>query len=131
AVQLRGRQPDLVLQISCTLAGEPTHRPVMLAFDISNALGTPLMQALPSVEPFLHVGMPERKFRFEIKLPPVVPGEYWLTAWAGPHYAETFDSCSECVCFEVHDSPTPGRAFPHHPGHGFLVPACSYKELYE
>jgi lipopolysaccharide transport system ATP-binding protein len=131
AVQLGGRQPALVLQITCTFAGQPTHRPVMLAFDISNAHGTPLMQALPSVEPFLQAGAPERKFRFEIKLPPVVPGEYWLTAWAGPQYAETFDLCSECVSFEVHDSPTPGRAFPHHPDNGFLVPACSYKELYE
>jgi lipopolysaccharide transport system ATP-binding protein len=131
AVQLGGRQPALVLQITCTFAGQPTHRPVMLAFDISNAHGTPLMQALPSVEPFLQAGAPERKFRFEIKLPPVVPGEYWLTAWAGPQYAETFDFCSECVSFEVHDSPTPGRAFPHHPDNGFLVPACSYKELYE
>jgi lipopolysaccharide transport system ATP-binding protein len=131
AVQLGGRQPALVLQITCTFAGQPTHRPVMLAFDISNAHGPPLMQALPSVEPFLQASTPERTFRFEIKLPPLVPGEYWLSAWAGPQYAETFDFCSECVSFEVHDSPTPGRAFPHDSDHGFLVPACSYKELYE
>jgi lipopolysaccharide transport system ATP-binding protein len=131
AVQLIGRQPDLVLQITCTFRGEPTRRSVMVAFDISNALGTPLMQALPSVEPFLQVGTLERKFRFEIKLPPLVPGEYWLSAWAGPHYAETFDFRSECVSFEVHHPPIPGRTFPHHPDHGFLVPACSYKELYD
>jgi lipopolysaccharide transport system ATP-binding protein len=129
AVQLRGPQPDLVLQITCTFAGEPTHRPVMLAFDISNAFGTPLMQALPSVEPFLQVGSLERTFRFEIKLPPLVPGEYSVSAWAGPHNTETFDFCSECASFEISESPTPGRAFPHHPSHGFLVPPCTYVAL--
>ena len=80
AIQLVGSQPDLVLRIACTFDGSPLHRPAIVAFDISDALGAVLMQALPSVEPFIRACDLEQSFYFSVELPPLVPGHYFVTA---------------------------------------------------
>jgi lipopolysaccharide transport system ATP-binding protein len=129
--ELMGRQPNHILRIVCSLAGEHAHRPALLAFDISDALGTPLMQALPAVDALIKPNVLGHKFRFDIHLPPLVPGEYRVSAWAGPHHNETFDFCRECISFNIQDSPTPNRTFPHTRDHGFLVPACTYANSIE
>jgi lipopolysaccharide transport system ATP-binding protein len=130
-IVLDGKQPSHVLRISCSFSGERTHKPAIVAFDIRDALGTPLMQALPSVEPFVKVNNSSLEFHFVVKLPPIIPGLYHVTAWMGPHNTETYDVCDDCVSFEIHESPTPGRIFPHTPNHGFLVPASEVVELVE
>ena len=56
----------------------------MVGFFVSDGMGTTLFQALPEFGPFIKPGMAET-FRFEVQLPPLIPGEYLLTAWAGPH----------------------------------------------
>ena len=128
-IRLLGHQPNYILQIDCSLIGQPHHRPAMAAFDISNALGATLMQALPKASPFITITNNKCDLRFDIALPPLVPGEYWISGWVGPSYTETFDICRECVSFEITESPTPGRVFPHTPEHGFLVPSCGYERL--
>src|ERR1700733_1622395 len=60
-IDLLGRQPDHVLRISCTFDGEASHRPAIIAFDISDMLGTVLMQACPSVEPFIKASNSEQE----------------------------------------------------------------------
>ena len=121
-LELLGSQPDLILQITCSFDGAPSHKSAIASFDIADVLGTVFMQAYPSVEPFIRS---DRKFCFNIQLPPLVPGRYLVTCWIGPHNTETYDYCRECVGFEILDSPTAGRAFPHTPDHGFLVPKCT------
>jgi lipopolysaccharide transport system ATP-binding protein len=124
-VELLGDQPRLVLRIDCSFEGKPFHKPALAAFDIADALGTVLMQALPSVEPFIRASDSEQRFSFSVTLPSLVPGHYYVTAWVGPHNTETFDICRECLTFEIVDSPTAGRTVPHSPDHGFLVPDCT------
>jgi lipopolysaccharide transport system ATP-binding protein len=103
----------------------------MLALDILDPTGTPIMQALPSLEPFVVSKNSRRRFCVEVQLPPLVPNEYSVTAWVGPHNTEIFDLVENCVSFKVHDSPTEGRTFPHTPDHGFLVPPSTFVELAE
>jgi lipopolysaccharide transport system ATP-binding protein len=126
-LSLVGRQPEIGLRLECSFAGQPSGRPALVAFDISNAVGAPLMQAMPSATP-IFLG-PQNRARFDIALPPLVPGKYWVSAWIGPHHTESFDTCTDCVSFEIEQSPIPNRTFPHTPDHGFVVPRCSYETL--
>lgn len=124
---LIGSQPEVSLRLECSFTGQPNGRAALVAFDIADAVGTPLMQAMPSATPiFLE---PRNGARFDIALPPLVPGKYWVSAWAGPHYTETFDNCKDCVSFEIDQSPISNRTFPHTPDHGFVVPRCRYETL--
>jgi lipopolysaccharide transport system ATP-binding protein len=124
-----GRQPEHVLRIDCSFTGVPIARAVLVAFDISDSLGATIMQALPVATPFITSSNAARDFRFQIRLPPLVPAEYWVTAWIGSHHTETLDLCRDCVSFEIQESPTPGRTFPHVRDHGFIVPLCEYEML--
>ena len=124
-IDLLGGQPKHVLRITCTFDGKASHRPATATFDIADMLGTALMQACPTVEPFIETSDSEQILCFDVDLPPLVPGRYFLSAWVGPHNTETYDNCRECLSFDIIDSPTLGRVFPHTPDHGFVVPACT------
>jgi lipopolysaccharide transport system ATP-binding protein len=127
ALKLIGQQPAMKLNLDCNFNQQNDYRPAIVAFDITDSLGVPIMQALPSLEPFINRENSHKRFCFEIDLPPLVPGQYWLSAWIGPHNTETFDFVKEVVGFEILESPTPGRTVPHTPDHGFLVPPSTFK----
>jgi lipopolysaccharide transport system ATP-binding protein len=129
--QLTGSQPNLRLRIECSLAGNSSDHRTMLALDILDATGTPIMQALPSLEPFVVSKNSRPRVCVEVQLPPLVPNIYSVTAWIGPHNTEIFDLVENCVSFTVHDSPTEGRTVPHTPDHGFLVPPSTFVEIAE
>jgi lipopolysaccharide transport system ATP-binding protein len=111
AGKLRGEQPNHTLELTCIVSGM-VNRAALLAFDIKDAMGNPLMQAVPSVEPCVKLTHDTATLRVEIKLPALVPGQYWVTAWAGPHFTGTFNLCVDCISFEVSVLPMPGRMFP-------------------
>lgn len=127
SIELAGAQPHQLLHIDCSFVGEESHPPAMVAFDITEMGGYSLMQALPAPRPFLRSQVTNKRIRFTVQLPPLVPGKYWVSAWLGPHYTETFDFRRECVSFEIKESPTPGRTFPHTRDHGFVVPNCTHQ----
>ena len=52
----------------------------------------------------------------------MIPGQYMVSVWVGSHNTETIDWPKECVGFEIDESPTAGRTFPHHPNRGYVVP---------
>ena len=120
--KLIGQQPAIKLKLECNFHVQGVHRPAIIAFSIKDSFGSTIMQSLPSVEPFITVENSKKKFVFEIELPPMVPSEYLVTAWIGPHNLETFDVVPESIAFEIQDSPSQGRTFPHTPDHGFIVP---------
>jgi len=122
SLQLEGEQPNLNLLLTCTVSGTQEHPPALIAFDISSPLGSPLMQALPSPTPFITQNLARRPLKFRIALPPLVPGQYSISFWLGSHNTSTWDQVRDCITFEVHDSPTQGRTFPHHFNNGFIVP---------
>jgi hypothetical protein len=113
------------LWLRSTIGGQH-NKPLMLAFDVLGPDGIPLMQALPFPTGKVQLS-PGRHTVVEctILLPPLIPGRYSVTCWLGSHYTETCDMVENCVTFDIVNSPTPGRLFPHSPNHGYIVPPSS------
>ena len=124
--ELRGTQPRLTLDADITLASHAEHKPALVAIDITDSSGVPILQAIPQYEPFLGQA-PEQVVHVSVDLPPLIPGRYLATFWVGSHPSETLDTVREAVAFEIHDSPTPGRTFPHTKDHGFIVPPSTVR----
>jgi len=124
-VRLLGTQPHHQLRIEAEMESRSSHSPAMVAFDILDAAGVPIMQALPSVLPVLPYEAGLREIEVIIDLPPLIPGNYQLTAWAGPHNTSTYDLVESALSFEVVTSPAPGRSFPHSRDHGHIVPTAT------
>jgi lipopolysaccharide transport system ATP-binding protein len=122
SVDVEGEQPKLSLRIEFVLESQGMHKPAFVAFDITDAAGGALMQALPVLEGFVHPQVGPQSFTVLVDLPPLIPGRYWVTPWVGSHNTEGFDQITQCASFEVSHSPTRGRSFPHTVEHGYIVP---------
>ncbi len=123
--QLQGQQPNLVLELDIILESRTKHKPAFLAVDILDAAGTAIMQALPQTEGFIECTLSKHLVHVSIQLPPLIPGQYLASLWLGSHNTETLDEVKEAIFFEVCDSPTPNRTFPHHISHGYIVPTST------
>jgi len=119
---LSGEQPSLKLQILAELQSLRPHAPAFIAVDILDSDATPLIQAIPTQTPLIEFSSAPQEVVVTINLPPLIPGTYRVTVWAGPHYMTTFDLIEKPLTFIVTDSPQPGRSFPHGTDHGYLVP---------
>jgi lipopolysaccharide transport system ATP-binding protein len=119
--EISGEQPHHTITLTVELKSIQQHAPAFVAFDISDASMTPLMQALPIQEGFLRQAA-KHELIVEIDLPPLIPGTYRIAAWVGPHYTRTYDTIDPILEFIIADSPTPQRSFPHTQDHGFVVP---------
>jgi lipopolysaccharide transport system ATP-binding protein len=126
-----GKQPHLTLRIDLTLKSRQPHAPASVAVEILESDGTALMQAIPRLDPFIPHSTELHRLAVIIDLPPLVPGSYGLTFWTGPHNTEAFDQVRACARFEVLDSPTVGRTFPHHRNQGLIVPPSKVEYLSE
>jgi hypothetical protein len=80
------------------------------------------MQALPLAKPFINGRDRTHRLHLEIDLPALIPGSYALDFWVGPHFSETVDYVKNVAIFEIVESPTGERNYPHSRDHGFLVP---------
>lgn len=121
-VELQGVQPQLRLVVDISFSSRGRHKPAFVAVDIRALGGTPVMQALPEIDAFIYDAFPKHLVQLTIELGGIIPGRYSVSVWAGSHNEETLDFAEEVAAFEVHESPTVGRSFPHTPDHGFLVP---------
>jgi len=128
ASRLTGKQPSMVLELDVDLESRGPHRPAFLAVDVVDPGGTAVMQALPELEGFIDASKSEHRVHVTVDLPPLIPGDYLATVWVGPHNSETLDIVDEAVAFEIVDTPTPGRVFPHTKDHGYIVPASRVAE---
>jgi lipopolysaccharide transport system ATP-binding protein len=124
-IQLHGKQPDLKLKISADLQGDMKHKAAFLAYDILDSSGVSIMQAIPEPSGFIKPESVQHQVLTTVELPPMIPGLYSITAWVGSHNTETLDIVSECVMFEIENSPNVGRSFPHTSDHGYIVPKSS------
>ena len=121
-LELLGNQPNHQLRIRTVLQSTSQHPKAFIAFDFTNSLGQTFMQAIPSIEPFISYSSDLHEIVTVIDLPPLIPDTYYVTAWIGPHNSQTYDIQKEIVCFEITQSPSKGRTFPHTHDHGVLVP---------
>ncbi len=121
-VRIEGKQPRLKLIIDTSIKCFPDMAASFLCFDIFSKLGTPIGQAIPNLDTFIKPSNEEIKITSEVDLNGFIPGDYYLDAWIGPHYNETYDWPKECIEFSIIESPQKNRTFPHSPAHGFFVP---------
>lgn len=129
AVSVVGSQPSLQLKADIELDGESRIQHAIMALDITDAIGASIMQALPRLEPFPVSGTAHRRFEILVDLPPLIPGQYGVHAWIGPHNTETLDYVHGAVSFCVLHSPTEGRTHPHTIDHGYVVPKSTIRAL--
>jgi lipopolysaccharide transport system ATP-binding protein len=121
-VALKGTQPQLRLECDVKLRSGAEAPRVFIAVDICDRSLAPIMQALPSTDPFIQSANGLCNLVMEIDLPPLVPGCYALDFWIGTHFSKTTDYVKHVATFEVTESPTESRSFSHSGDHGFLVP---------
>jgi lipopolysaccharide transport system ATP-binding protein len=119
---LTGEQPRHELVLSLEVHSSAPHKPAFFAVDIHDSLMQPIMQAIPGSPGFLPSRTTRSTLGIRIELPPLVPGRYLVSVWAGSHNTATLDEVRHALSFEVLHSPVPGRTFPHTRDHGFLVP---------
>ncbi len=125
--EVTGDQPNLTLSIEGEMRSVTPHAPAFLAFDVFDSYSVPLFQSLPEPEPFIVWSNHPIHFEVSIDLPPLVPGTYRVSAWAGTHYARTLDLVDSALAFTIFSSPTPGRTYPHTYDHGAIVPLSSVR----
>jgi lipopolysaccharide transport system ATP-binding protein len=115
------------LRLDFTFRHNALHKDAFLAIDVQDSFGVGLMQAIPTLEKFL-IFKPggETDIKVRVALPPLIPGDYYISVWTGSHNSETLDFEDKILRFEVQKSPTPGRIIPHTIDHGHIVP---YSEL--
>ena len=119
---LEGKQPSHNLDVCVRLVSRSTHDRAFLAVDISDASGGIIMQAIPTLDRFIDGEPGEHEVGVDIELPPLIPGRYLVSVWVGSHNTATLDTVKEVAGFEIEQSPTQGRTFPHSPDHGYVVP---------
>jgi lipopolysaccharide transport system ATP-binding protein len=119
---LIGQQPNLTLMLDIDLQSAAHHANAVLAIDISDATGATVMQAIPRQSGFIGSGESRHDLRVSVELPPLIPGRYLVSLWVGPNNTTTFDQIKECIAFQIHDTPSPGRIYPHTRDHGWIVP---------
>jgi hypothetical protein len=108
---------------------EENHPQAFVAIDLCDALGGPLMQAIPEGRPFLNLSPGLNSLQITVDLPGLTPGRYLADLWIGTHYTRTLDYVKRVVAINIEESPMPERTFPHTPDHGFMVaPSCCYVE---
>ena len=126
---LKGKQPDLTLELNILLESRANHKSAFLAVDIFSANGAGLMQAIPELNGFISDTEAKHSINVSVRLPPMIPDRYLVGIWVGSHNTATLDEVREVVMFEIQESPTEGRSFPHHSQNGYIVPVSSLNIL--
>jgi lipopolysaccharide transport system ATP-binding protein len=121
-VKVEGSQPHLKLIVNSSIKCFPEMAKSFISYDIFSKLGNPIGQAIPNLEPFIKPSNDSISLTTEIDMNGFIPGDYYLDAWIGPHFSETYDWPKECVEFSITESPQKSRTFQHTASHGFIVP---------
>jgi lipopolysaccharide transport system ATP-binding protein len=122
SLSLIGEQPSYQLEIKFSLISIKPHKKGFVAFDISNSLGITVMQAIPVLEPFVPHSESEQCFTVRVELPPLIPDRYMVSFWMGSHNTETLTWEKDIISFEITESPTRNRNYPHSFSNGFIAP---------
>lgn len=115
------------LECQITLQSRLDHLDAFIAIDLVDPAGNSIMQVIPSHVPYLKFSPHERNVSIIADIPPLVPGNYSLTFWIGPHNATTYDYVEQAIAFEIINSPCAERTFPHTPDHGYIVANSEFK----
>lgn len=128
-LRMEGKQPCHQLNIEFSVSSSGSFSGAFVAFDIENAFGTTIMQAIPSITPMIYFDGRQHDYIATLDLVGLVPGSYSVSVWIGPHNTHTYDYQRNILSFDVLHSPTEGRTFPHHSDKGFLVPISKLQKI--
>jgi lipopolysaccharide transport system ATP-binding protein len=123
AAQVKAEDDFLIVDCDLSMTSAQAHRSAYYAFDVMDSLGVAIGQAF-SVDlgpDAIEAGQQERR-RFRLFLPRLIPGSYSLGFWVGPHNTSTIFSVEHLYRFEILESPSKNRTFPHTRDHGNFVP---------
>lgn len=123
SISISGQQPHLVMDLNFKCISNFKHKEGFVAIDISSQDGTNIFQSISQPKSILEYNPHLGQFNIKLNLPPLVPGLYKLSLWAGSDYTETLDWKRNVLGFEVVESPIIGRTFPHSSfNNGFFCP---------
>jgi len=125
SVAMAGEQPNLILKIAFEVAKSPNAMPAYVAFGIRNSLDTIILEAFPSLKPFIDFQNEKYIYKCEIALNNLIPDQYKVYAWLGASELLMFDWVDGYLGFEIYDSPMPERTFPYSAHSGSII-ADSY-----
>ncbi len=129
STQLNGTQPNLSITIKFELHTTAAVKPAFVAFNILNQLGQTIGQAIPNTTPFIMYSATAQQFECTININGFVPDTYYVSAWIGSHYANTYDWQKEIISFQIIESPQLSRTYPHRADCGAIVPSSTIKQL--
>lgn len=121
-ISVVGTQPDLKLQLDISVVSNQFHDPCFFAINVCTMGGTELFQAIPQEDPFIPFSKNPFLFEVLVDLPPIIPGDYKVSIWAGSHYTQTMDWKRNIIQFSVLESPIKGRVFPYSTANGYIIP---------
>lgn len=116
---IKGFQPNLLLEMELSIKGNSQSSNTFFAFELSDNEETTIFQTIPTFT--LQQGYHNSDYLFTMKLPPLIPGVYFISAWVGPHNTETYDYQTKIIFFEILESPIPNRTFPYGKTHGYMM----------
>ncbi len=129
-IRLEGKQPNHELVISCEIVSQQDLPDGFLAFDIKSENQVCILQAAPKETPYIPIKQNQStQISCRIRLDGLIPMRYFVTAWIGPSYNETYDLAEDILSFEILDSPVIGRTMPHFIEHGHLVAPSQLEEM--
>lgn len=119
--KILGEQPKLILIIDFSTNSSSTNPNAFVVFGIKSNLGGTIMEAIPSLDPFILFDGNETSYSCEIELTGFIPGNYSLYAWLGASEAEGYDWQDNVLSFEITDPPMADRTFAYNARTGFLI----------
>lgn len=123
---LKGKQPSHQLELKIQYISNSFHEDAFLAIDVSSWDGINIFQSIPEPKPFLRFSSEEYLLKVDLDLPPLIPGIYKVSIWAGTDYSITLDWQRDILSFEIIESPIESRTTPHKPiNNGYFCPPSS------
>lgn len=120
--ELLDEQPHHTLRIAIDLRSIAVHEPAFVAINFYDQAGNRLMQAMPTLVPFIAHASSSQQVTVDVKLPPMIPGEYSLGVWLGSSLGRPIVEVHDAVGFSIVNSPTVNRSSVHDLSHGYIVP---------
>lgn len=121
SISIKGKQPNLILSITFEVAKSENAMPAYVAFGIRNSLGAIILEAFPTLKPFINFKHEHQSYNCEVILHNLIPDQYKVYAWLGASELLMFDFVDDHIGFEIFDSPMPDRTFPYSAHSGSII----------
>ncbi len=109
-INIINQQPNLQLLLEIDLRANESFKDSILAFIIKDDMGAAIFQVL--FDKRISFSSEKKTYKIIIDLPPLIPGNYLISAWMGPHNGITCDFVEHAVSFSIMESPMKNWIYP-------------------